>query len=103
MTAPKRLVPDRHWRIRVVFPGAILHLASTVEPKATFSAGRLAGCEMEPLEDDTVADTVGFIDWATVIGLTWRAFDAADDSEERVGPVSVSSATRRPANQTRAS
>lgn len=56
-----------HWKVRVVFPGSILHLASWSEPS-------VRGHEVSAdwIADAAYGDTVGFIQWHMVIALTWR-------------------------------
>ena len=59
---------DPHWKVRVVLPGAILHLASSVEPRMDPFDGLI----WEPMDDYRYGDTQGYIDWNAVIGITWR-------------------------------
>jgi hypothetical protein len=78
MTRPRRLVPDDHYRVRVVFPGAIVHLGSQTQPQLVYDdAGRVRRCVFTPVGNDTDVDVAGYIDWLAVIGITWRRVDAA--------------------------
>jgi hypothetical protein len=71
MSEPKRAT-DRglqpHFKVRVVLPGALLHLASWSAPvrqaDGTVSA--------EWIDDPEYGDTLGFITWDRVLALTWR-------------------------------
>jgi hypothetical protein len=61
---------DPHYKIRVVLPGAILHLASWTEPKILDWDGNRI--ETDWINDHRYGDTVGFIDWPAVLAVTWR-------------------------------
>ena len=61
-----------HWKVRVVLPGAILHLCSRTEPRMRISAGRFAHVAMDLVTDTEHGDTMGFIDWSAVVAVTWR-------------------------------
>jgi hypothetical protein len=61
-----------HWKVRVVIPGAILHLASKIEPCPVYQDGRLTNVEADWLTSPEYGDTVGYIDWPVVTALTWR-------------------------------
>jgi hypothetical protein len=58
-----------HWKIRVVLPGAILHLASSTNPV-------WLGDELEytPIESPLYGDTVGHLDWTATLAVTWREY-----------------------------
>jgi hypothetical protein len=58
---------EPHWKIRVVLPGAILHLASWNEPQML---GEFVAADL--IEDHEYGDTVGRIDWREVVAVTWR-------------------------------
>lgn len=62
----------QHYKIRVAFPGSLIHLASYDEPKMMYEGGRLVGIECKFITYPEFGDTVGFIDWGSVIGVTWR-------------------------------
>lgn len=59
-----------HWKVRIVFPGSIVHVASWTEP---VMRGREVQAEW--VADSAYGDTIGFIDWPTVIAVTWRRAD----------------------------
>jgi hypothetical protein len=61
------------WRVRVCLPGSIIHLVSLTEPVVHMHDGRIGGVSMNLVTDTPEAgDAIGFIDWPTVIALTWR-------------------------------
>jgi hypothetical protein len=63
------------WRVRVCMPGSILHFTSSTEPVVQMRDGRVGDVTMELLTTTQHrGDTVGFIDWPVVTGLTWRSF-----------------------------
>jgi hypothetical protein len=77
VTARKTSTPgNEHFKVRIVLPGALLHLASKTEPKLNpgFVQGRsrLTSVEADWISDPDVSDTVGYIDWPAVVGITWR-------------------------------
>lgn len=58
---------EPHYKVRVVLPGAILHLASKDEPTET-----PAGWHADWINDHRYGDTAGFIAWDQVTAVTWR-------------------------------
>jgi hypothetical protein len=56
-----------HYKVRVVLPGAILHLASKDKPEKHPDGWRATW-----IDDYRYGDTVGFIDWHQVTAVTWR-------------------------------
>lgn len=69
---PKQIIAsdlglEPHYKVRVVLPGALLHLASKDEPAET-----LDGWQADWIRDHRYGDTVGFIDWNQVTAITWR-------------------------------
>jgi hypothetical protein len=60
---------EPHSKVRVVIPGAVLHLASRTEPVVR---GDGAGVDADWLDDHRYGDTLGLIDWGTVAAVTWR-------------------------------
>jgi hypothetical protein len=58
---------DSHYKVRVVLPGAILHLASKDEPRKNHD-----GWDAAWIDDHRYGDTIGFIDWGAVVAVTWR-------------------------------
>ncbi len=63
---------EPHWRVRVVLPGALIHLASRSEPKVLSYLNRVTEVHGDWIEDSDYGDTIGFIDWSAVVGVTWR-------------------------------
>lgn len=62
-----------HYKVRVVLPGATLHLASRNVPQRSWLVGTgEAEVDADWIEDPRCGDTLGYIDWSQVIGLTWR-------------------------------
>ena len=61
------------WRVRVCLPGSIVHLTSLSEPVVQMRDGRVHSVDMELVTTTPESgDTIGFIDWPAVVGLTWR-------------------------------
>jgi hypothetical protein len=68
------------WRVRVCLPGSIIHLTSLTEPDVHMLNGRIHSVTMELVTGaPDSGDTIGFIDWPSVIGLTWRVMKADRD------------------------
>ena len=73
MTKPITNNATPYYKVRVVLPGAILHLASRDEPhlvRATVSTEGKWSADW--LSDPDKGDTIGFIDWPSVVAITWR-------------------------------
>jgi hypothetical protein len=65
--------PKPHYKVRVVLPSAILHLASWTEP--TITDGDEYSHEIVKAEwigNHHYGDTIGFIDWRAATAITWR-------------------------------
>ena len=58
---------EPHYKVRVVLPGVILHLASKREPEQTAD-----GWGADWIDDHRYGDTLGFIDWGQLVAITWR-------------------------------
>lgn len=58
---------EPHYKVRIVLPGAILHLASKDEPRNTPN-----GWCADWIDDHRYGDTVGFINWTQLTAITWR-------------------------------
>ena len=68
-----------HYKVRLVHPGAILHLASWHEPETRLDAIDAAQIvDADWIADPRYGDTIGFIDWDKVIALTWRYSEGSD-------------------------
>jgi hypothetical protein len=69
---------DPHYKVRIVLPGALLHLASKDEPRVTDwqapeeQQWRGNGWVADWIDDHRYGDTIGFIDWNQVMAITWR-------------------------------
>jgi hypothetical protein len=61
-----------HWKVRVVFQGALLHLVSRTEPVVRTTGGKVTDVAMSPIEGTEHGDTLGFVDWSAVVAVTWR-------------------------------
>ena len=57
-----------HFKVRVVLPNALLHLASWTEPVLR-DVGEVAA---DWISDPEYGDTIGFIQWDKVVAVTWR-------------------------------
>jgi hypothetical protein len=58
-----------HYKVRVVLPGALLHLASWTEPVCKVTSSHV---EADWIDDADYGDTIGRIDWGSVLAVTWR-------------------------------
>ena len=59
-----------HYRVRVVLPNALLHLASWTEAKIDQDlTTRVAG---DWIDDHRYRDTAGLINWEANTAITWR-------------------------------
>ncbi len=71
MTAAKQATPNGlkpHYKVRVVFPGSIIHLASWTPPSFTPE-----GVEADWIDHHGYGDTMSPIfDWSKVVAVTWR-------------------------------
>jgi len=63
---------EPHWKLRVVLPGALLHLASSTEPEIYPDSGGLESMVADWIDDHAYGDTLGYLDWTQVIAVTWR-------------------------------
>lgn len=72
----KRITTDagHYYKVRVALPGALIHLASSTEPKVHCDAytGSITRVQGDWLEDPDKGDTLGYIDWPNVAAVTWR-------------------------------
>jgi hypothetical protein len=59
-----------HYRVRVVLPNALRHLASWTEAKIDQDlTTRVAG---DWIDDHQYRDTIGLINWEAITAITWR-------------------------------
>jgi hypothetical protein len=63
-----------HYKVRVVIPGAVLHLAARTEPEVKVDGyGALQHVKADwYVNDPGYGDTAGYIDWTAVRAVTWR-------------------------------
>jgi hypothetical protein len=64
---------EPHYKVRVVLPGAILHLASRTQPtiRRHYDDGR-GVWDADWIDDHRYGDSIGFIDWSQLVAITWR-------------------------------
>jgi hypothetical protein len=73
MTKPKQASESGlspHYKVRVVLPGALLHVASWTEPEIRPDVQTAVRADW--IADPAYGDTIGFIDWTKVLAITWR-------------------------------
>jgi uncharacterized membrane protein len=64
---------DPYFKVRVVLPGVLLHLASRSEPVVHFDyEDCIRDVEADWIRDSEYGDTLGHIAWREVTALTWR-------------------------------
>lgn len=63
---------DPHWKVRVVIPNALLHLAARDEPIWVVDDNGRRELVADWISDPEYGDTIGFIDWSAVTAVTWR-------------------------------
>jgi hypothetical protein len=68
---------EPHFKVRVVLPGALLHLASKAEPRKTTD-----GWQADRIEDHRYGDTLGFIGTAATIRYSNRGSRVLDGKPE---------------------
>jgi hypothetical protein len=65
-----------HYKVRVVFHGAIVHLAAWNEPDIhldEWTDDKISNVKADWIVGDgRYGDTPGFIDWKAVTAVTWR-------------------------------
>lgn len=74
MTKRTTTKADHYYKVRVVLPGALIHLASTTEPEVKLErfTERISNVTADWLQTPECGDTVGYIDWPEVTAITWR-------------------------------
>ena len=73
---------EPHYKVRIVIPGAVLHLASWTKPRLVREPltgpgviqlyGGISDVYADWIDDPAYGDTLGWIDWPKVAGITWR-------------------------------
>jgi hypothetical protein len=58
-----------HYKVRVALPGSLLHLASWNEPRCLKTSPFV---EADWIDEPGYGDTLGRIDWSSVLAVTWR-------------------------------
>jgi hypothetical protein len=61
-----------HFKVRIVLPGVVLHLASHTEPQPIYGDGVLVGVDASWIGGHEYGDTLGHIDWSAVVAVSWR-------------------------------
>lgn len=61
-----------HYLVRVVLPGALLHLASWDKPTWGIDADGQRTLLAEWIDDPAYGDTIVSVDWAQVVAVTFR-------------------------------
>jgi hypothetical protein len=56
-----------HFKVRVVFPGACLYLASWDQPVLVETEAKA-----DWIDDPDYGDSIGFVQWNHVVAVTWR-------------------------------
>jgi hypothetical protein len=59
-----------HYRVRVVLPNALLHLASWTEPK--IDQDLTTRVEDGWIDDHQYRNSIGLINWEAITAITWR-------------------------------
>ena len=59
-----------HYRVRVVLPNPLLHLASWTEPK--IDQDLTTRVEGDWIDDHQYRDSIGLINWEAITAITWR-------------------------------
>ena len=59
-----------YYRVRVVLPHALPHLASWTEPK--IDQDLTTRVEGDWIDDPQYRDTIGLINWEAITAITWR-------------------------------
>jgi hypothetical protein len=62
-----------HYRVRVVLPNALLHLASWTEAK--IDQDLTTRVEGGWIDDHQYRDTIGLINWEAITAITWRRIE----------------------------
>lgn len=60
--------PEPHFKVRLVFPGAVIHVASWTEPERS----AFGGWSADWITDWRYGDTIGELDWSLLTAITWR-------------------------------
>ena len=65
---------EPHYKVRVVYPGSILHLASRTEPQIDLDVVRKRPLNVQAdwIADPAYGDTPGHLDWRETLAVTWR-------------------------------
>jgi hypothetical protein len=61
-----------HYKVRVVLPGAMLHLAAWDEPHRGEDFEGRAAWVASWIKDPRYGDAIGWIDWSKLRAITWR-------------------------------
>lgn len=74
MPTPQNVTQLPCWKIRIVIPGAMIHVSSATEPAIKInSTGRVESLDWTPIIDGADAgDALGFIRWEEAVTISWR-------------------------------
>jgi hypothetical protein len=61
-----------HYKVRIGFPGFIIHAASWDEPRIRrLDLHGMQSVNADWIDDPAYGDTIGHIDWSAVVAITW--------------------------------
>lgn len=60
------------WKVRVQFPGGAVHVLSRTAPMVRRVGTQVLDVDWDLVTDTEHGDTVGYIRWSEVIGISWR-------------------------------
>lgn len=60
------------FKVRVILPGAIIHLLTAAEPAIQTSNGKITSASLDIIPNTEHGDSIGFIDWSAVSAVSWR-------------------------------
>lgn len=76
MPAPKQATPNGlkpHYKVRVVFPGALIHVAAWTEPEVTLNGDGSVTVVADWVSHPDYGDTMSpMFDWTKAVAVTWR-------------------------------
>jgi hypothetical protein len=70
ISASEQGLKPPHYRVRVVLPKALRHLASRTEPK--IDQDLTTRVEGDWIDDHHYRDSMGLINWEAITAITWR-------------------------------
>lgn len=68
---------EQHWKVRISLRNCgMLHIACSKEPVVTVIDGQITSVQLATLDDPTITDRIGFIQWQDVCAISWRQEEA---------------------------